>query len=213
MGSGCSAAKEVSDMILTDDDFEATLRAVMWGRNIYQNIGRFLQFQVTVNISALLTVIFGSIWLVESPLSAVQLLWINLIMDTFAAFALSTEPPLPSVIQGPPFRAEAKLLTPVIWRQIVGVSIWNTIVMALLIIFGPLMAGLKYKITDTSNSSEDKRRHLTLIFNTFVMLQLFNEINCRKVGRRDFNVFESIFHNIYFLVIVLGTFLVQWILI
>jgi len=103
MGGGCSAAKEVSDMILTDNDFEATLRAVMWGRNIYQNIGRFLQFQVTVNISAILTVIFGSIWLVESPLSAVQLLWINLIMDTFAAFALSTEPPLPSVIQGPPF--------------------------------------------------------------------------------------------------------------
>lgn len=116
MGSGCSAAKEVSDMILTDDDFEATLRAVMWGRNIYQNIGRFLQFQVTVNISAVLTVIIGSIWLMESPISAVQLLWINLIMDTFAAFALSTEPPLPSVIQGPPYQAEDKLLTPVMWR-------------------------------------------------------------------------------------------------
>lgn len=105
MGSGCSAAKEVSDMILTDDDFEATLKGVMWGRNIYQNIGRFLQFQVTVNISVIFTVIFGSIWLVESPISAAKLLWINLIMDTFAAFALSTEPPLPSVIQGPPFRA------------------------------------------------------------------------------------------------------------
>jgi len=81
--------------------------------------------------------------------------------------------------------------------------------MVLLIIFGPLMAGLTYKITDTSNSSDDKRRHLTLIFNSFVMLQLFNEINCRKVGRRDFNVFESIFHNMYFIVIVLGTFGIQ----
>jgi len=71
MGSGCSAAKEVSDIILTNDDFEATLKAVMWGRNIYQNIGRFLQFQVTVNISALLTIAIGSIKLMESPLSAV----------------------------------------------------------------------------------------------------------------------------------------------
>ena len=63
----------------------------------------------------------------ESPLSAVQLLWINLIMDTFAAFALSTEPPLPSVIQGPPCNARAQILTPVIWRQIIGISLWNTI--------------------------------------------------------------------------------------
>jgi magnesium-transporting ATPase (P-type) len=138
-------------------------------------------------------------------------------MDTFAAFALSTEPPLPSVIQGPPLRSEEKLLTPVIWRQIIGVSVWNIIVMVMLIIFGPLMAGLTYSYTDTTNTSgpagEAKRRHMTLIFNSFVMMQLFNEINCRKIGRRDFNVFESMFHNIYFLVIVLGTFLVQYILI
>jgi len=100
MGTGCSAAKEAADLILTDDDFEASLRAVMWGRNIYHNVSRFLQFQVTVNISAILTVFIGVCFFTESPLSAVQLLWINLIMDTFAAFALATEPPLPSVIKG-----------------------------------------------------------------------------------------------------------------
>lgn len=209
MGSGCSAAKEVSDMILTGDDFEATLRSVMWGRNIYHNIGRFLQFQVTVNISCLFTVAFGSIWLMESPLSAVQLLWINLIMDTFAAFALSTEPPMATVIKGPPFKSDTQLLTPVIWRQIMGISIWNTIVMILLIIFGPLISNLPYTVTDTANGNDNKRKHMTLIFNTFVMMQLFNEINCRKVGRRDFNVFESMHHNIYFVIVVLGTFLVQ----
>lgn len=213
MGSGCSAAKEVSDIILTNDDFEATLKSVMWGRNIYHNIGRFLQFQVTVNISALLTVAIGSVKLMESPLSAVQLLWINLIMDTFAAFALSTEPPLPSIIVGPPCNADAQLLTPVIWRQIIGMSIWNTIVMTLMVFFGPLISGLEYKITDTANGNEAKKKHLTLIFTTFVMLQLFNEINCRKVGRRDFNVFESILHNKYFLLIVGGTSAIQYALI
>jgi Ca2+ transporting ATPase len=213
MGSGCSAAKEVSDIILTNDDFEATLKSVMWGRNIYHNIGRFLQFQVTVNISALLTVAIGSIKLMESPLSAVQLLWINLIMDTFAAFALSTEPPLPSIIVGPPLNADAQLLTPVIWRQIIGMSIWNTIVMTLMIFFGPLIAGLTYKVTDTANGNDDKKKHLTMIFTTFVMLQVFNEINCRKVGRRDFNVFESILHNKYFLIIVGGTVGIQYLMI
>jgi magnesium-transporting ATPase (P-type) len=93
MGSGCSAVKEVADMILTDNDFEANIRAVMWGRNIFNNITRFLQFQITVNISVVITVFVGVILFGESPLTAVQLLWVNLIMDTFAALALSTEPP------------------------------------------------------------------------------------------------------------------------
>jgi P-type E1-E2 ATPase len=116
MGSGCSVAKEAADIIITDDDFEANIQAVMWGRNIFLNIQRFLQFQVTVNFSCLLTVLIGGMMIGESPFSAVQLLWINLIMDTFAAIALSTEPPIKSVTAGEPFRAEAKLMTPAIWR-------------------------------------------------------------------------------------------------
>lgn len=142
MGSGCSAAKEAADLILTDDDFEASLRAIMWGRNIYHNVSRFLQFQVTVNISALATVFIGACYFTESPLSAVQLLWINLIMDTFAAFALATEPPLPSVIKGPPFAPGSPILSGPVWRQILGISAWNVLVMIILIFFGPLMGGL-----------------------------------------------------------------------
>jgi len=102
LGSGCAAAKDASDLILTQGDLEAGLRAVMWGRNIYDNISRFLQFQVAVNISVLLTVLIGILKLAESPMSAVQLLWVNLLMDTFAAFALATEPPLPAVIKDRP---------------------------------------------------------------------------------------------------------------
>ena len=213
MGSGCSAAKEAADIVLTDNDFEATLRSVMWGRNIYHNVSRFLQFQVTVNISALATVFIGGIFFGESPLSAVQLLWINLIMDTFAAIALSTEPPLASVLQGVPFKNNASVLSGTVWRQIFGVSLWNTIIMVFLILFGSYIGGLSYNFSTPTElntpEAEAKRKHFTYIFNTFIFLQLFNEINCRKVGRRDFNVFEKFLHNYYFLMVLLGTFAAQ----
>lgn len=102
MGSGCSAVKQVSSLILAGNDFESAIRAIMWGRNIYHNVGRFLQYQLTVNVSVLFLVIFGIIFFGQCPLSAVQLLWINLIMDTFAAIALSTEPPLEKILKTPP---------------------------------------------------------------------------------------------------------------
>jgi len=85
--------------------------------------------------------------------------------------------------------------------------------MVLMIFLGPMASGLSYKVTDTANDNDHKLKHLTMVFNTFVMLQLFNEINCRKVGRRDFNVFESITHNIYFVIVVAGTFAIQVLLI
>ena len=106
MGSGCSVVKNEADLILTDDDFEANIKAIMWGRNIYYNVSRFLQYQMTVNVACLLTVIIGGIILTDSPFPATQLLWINLIMDTFAAIALSTEPPIKTVTTGPPPRSD-----------------------------------------------------------------------------------------------------------
>jgi len=115
MGSGCSAAKNASSLILSGDDFESAIRAIMWGRNIYHNVGRFLQFQLTVNLSVTLLVMFGILFFAESPLNAVQLLWINLIMDTFAAIALSTEPPMEKILKSPP-TSNVSILTPPIWR-------------------------------------------------------------------------------------------------
>lgn len=106
MGSGCSVVKNKADLILTDDDFEANIKAIMWGRNIYYNVSRFLQYQMTVNVACLLTVIIGGIILTDSPFPATQLLWINLIMDTFAAIALSTEPPIKTVTTGPPPKSD-----------------------------------------------------------------------------------------------------------
>lgn len=142
MGSGCSAAKLASSLILTNDDFESAIRAVMWGRNIYHNVGRFLQFQLTVNVSAILLVVFGILFFGECPLSAVQLLWINLIMDTFAAIALSTEPPMEKILKSPP-TSRSSILTAPIWRQVLGVSLWNFIIIIILYMFGKYIGGLE----------------------------------------------------------------------
>jgi len=141
MGSGCSAAKSASSLILASDDFESAIRAVMWGRNIYHNVGRFLQFQLTVNVSVILLVVFGILFFGESPLSAVQLLWVNLIMDTFAAIALSTEPPMEKILKSPP-TSRSSILTASIWRQVLGVSLWNFLIVIFLYIFGTYVGGL-----------------------------------------------------------------------
>lgn len=184
---------------------------------------------MTVNLSVLATIFVGICTFAESPLSPVQLLWINLIMDTFAALALATEPPLPSVIKGSPFRQKASVLSATVWRQILGVSLWNTLVMSILIIFGAMIFKLDYTNSTTTTvlkpsdfnatnpsaddkdylQSQDKLLHYTYIFNTFVFLQIFNQINCRKIGRRDFNVFEKFFHNYYFLAVLFGTAIIQ----
>lgn len=142
MGTGCSAAKQASALILTNDDFESAIRAVMWGRNIYHNVGRFLQFQLTCNVSVILLVVFGILFFGECPLSAVQLLWINLIMDTFAAIALSTEPPMEKVLKAPP-TSRSSILTAPIWRQVLGVSLWNFGIIIFLYVFGGYIGGLE----------------------------------------------------------------------
>lgn len=142
MGTGCSAAKNASSLILADDDFESAIRAVMWGRNIYHNVGRFLQFQLTVNVSVLLLVIVGILFFGESPLNPVQLLWVNLIMDTFAAIALSTEPPMEKILRTPP-TSNASILTAPIWRQVIGISLWNFIIILCLFVFGGYIGDLE----------------------------------------------------------------------
>jgi len=160
-------------------------------------------------------VLIGGLAIGESPFSAVQLLWINLIMDTFAAIALSTEPPIKTVTVGDPFKAEAKLLTPTIWRQIIGISVWNILVMTSMfayMIFNEKYLALAPIDKDSGLYAEYslfKRQQLTKIFNTFIFLQIFNQINCRKVGANDFNVFEKFHHNLYFLGVFVGTFSFQ----
>jgi len=134
-----------------------------------------------VNISAVLVVACGSFYFGESPLSAVQLLWINVIMDTMAAFALGTEPPLPAVVAGEPYK-NMTVLPAQVWRQILGLSLWNFVVIMCVIFFAPAVAGLEvYAMTDAPKDSvseispgKAKLRHMTYVFTIFVFLQLFN---------------------------------------
>ena len=161
--------------------------------------------------------ILGAFFLAESPFNPVQLLWINLIMDTFAAIGLSTEPPVDSVTSGQPFKGNAAILSASVWRQIIGMSLWISVVMLVLFIRMTATSGYMNNVDinwadDSSGHEKDqleaakiKLAGLTKIFHTFVFLQLFNQINCRKVGRQDFNVFEEFFHNKYFIGVLAGT--------
>jgi len=161
-----------------------------------------------VNFSILVCILIGVFYLSESPFNSVMLIWINLIMDVLAALALATAPPLQQVINEPAITPSVPILQDVIWRQIFGVTIWNIIVISIMIFFGQAMFGIEYKNSDQSNTSLPKRQHETIIFNTFVFLQFFNQINCRVVGPKDFNVFISFFNNWIFILVLVTIFFV-----
>lgn len=131
-------------------------------------------------------------------------------MDTLAALALATEKPRPSIISAPPIRKNEKIMTTVMWRSIYGMSAYIIIVMTLLIIFGKLMWDLDYdRSTDfydeVTHSATPRLKHYTLLFNTFIFLHIFNEINCRKIGTKSFNIFSGIFSNWLFLAVIGAT--------
>lgn len=144
MGTGVALARESSSMVLVTDEFESSIRGVMWGRNIYNNVRRFLQFQITANFTVLVITLIGVIALTEAPLNPTMLLYVNLIMDVLGALALTTQPPVPSIIRQKPINNEEIIMQKVIWRQIYALSIWNILVMCLIIFFGEPMFNLSY---------------------------------------------------------------------
>ncbi|KAM9859488.1 plasma membrane calcium-transporting ATPase 2 isoform 5-T5 [Aulostomus maculatus] len=204
--AGTDVAKEASDIILTDDNFSSIVKAVMWGRNVYDSISKFLQFQLTVNVVAVIVAFTGACITQDSPLKAVQMLWVNLIMDTFASLALATEPPTESLLRRKPYGRNKPLISSTMTKNIFGHGVYQ-----LIIIFLLLFVGEKIFDIDSGRNAPlhaPPSEHYTIIFNTFVMMQLFNEINARKIhGER--NVFEGIFRNPIFCTIVFGTFAVQ----
>ena len=118
--TGTEVAKEASDIILLDDNFASIITAVKWGRNIYTNVRKFLQFQLTVNCVAMFIVFLGGVVVSDPPLTAVQMLWVNLIMDTCAALALATESPSETILDEKPYKRTELIVTPVMWRNILG---------------------------------------------------------------------------------------------
>lgn len=190
--AGTDVAKEASDIILTDDNFSSIVKAVMWGRNVYDSIAKFLQFQLTVNVVAVIVAFIGACAVQDSPLKAVQMLWVNLIMDTLASLALATELPTPDLLLRKPYGRTKPLISRTMMKNILGQAVYQ-----LTIIFGLLFAGERILDIESGRGSklgDPPSQHFTIIFNTFVQMTIFNELNARKIhGQR--NIFNGIFTN------------------
>ena len=167
MGTGTSVAKEASDITLLDDSFNSIATAVMWGRSLYHNIQRFILFQLTINLSALLIVLIGSIVGHELPLTVTQMLWVNMIMDTFAAAALASLPPNEKVMNEPPRKTNDFIISPTMRNYILGIGIS----------FAILLLGMMFWTAHTGNVLT--RYELSVFFTTFVMLQFWNMFNAK----------------------------------
>jgi Ca2+-transporting ATPase len=193
MGNGTQVAKDASDMIIQDNSFSTIANAVMWGRSLYKNIQRFLLFQLTVNVAACMLVLFGAFLGTESPLTVTQMLWVNLIMDTFAAIALSALPPQKTVMDEKPRDPKAFILDNSMLRNILGVGLFFfLLLLALLIIFQH--SDVK-SLTDLMNISLGEREklsvyELTLIFTIFVITHMGYMFNARgyKTGGSGWNL-------------------------
>ncbi|CAI7613334.1 unnamed protein product [Penicillium glandicola] len=186
--TGTEVAKEASDIILMDDNFSSIVKAMAWGRTVCDAVKKFLQFQITVNITAVVLTFVSAVASddEDSVLSAVQLLWVNLIMDTFAALALATDPPTPTVLDRRPESKSDPLITLTMWKMIIGQSIYQLVVTFILNFAGD-------KIFSWDND------HLqTVVFNTFVFMQIFNQYNSRRIDNK-LNILEGIWKNRWFI--------------
>jgi len=204
---------------LLDDNFCSILSAVKYGRSTFDNIRKFLQFQMTVNVVALFIVFSGSLIFNDAPLTSVQMLWVNLIMDTLAALSLATEPPSPGIVEGRvPEDRDAMIINGTMWRNILMHGLLQVGVLLTLLFYGGVLFGIQYEEDDPfyPNSSwiadhpgtsyqegvpTPKVEMYTIIYNSFIMMQLFNMINARKLGEREFNVFSGFFNNWLFLAV------------
>ncbi|RYN45204.1 Calcium-transporting ATPase 2, partial [Alternaria alternata] len=175
MVSGTEVAKEASSIILMDDNFSSIITALMWGRAVNDAVQKFLQFQITVNITAVVLTFVTAVYDDEMKpvLRAVQLLWVNLIMDTFAALALATDPPTEKILDRPP-QGKGPLITTTMWKQITGQNIYKITAIFVLYFAGGDILG--YDLSDPNKQLELD----TVIFNSFVWMQIFNIFNNRR---------------------------------
>ncbi|KAI9172151.1 Calcium-transporting ATPase [Paramyrothecium foliicola] len=194
--SGTEVAKEASAIVLMDDNFTSIVTALKWGRAVNDAVQKFLQFQITVNITAVLLAFITAVSSssMTPVLKAVQLLWVNLIMDTFAALALATDPPTEKILDRPPQGKKVALITVNMWKMIIGQAIFQLTATLILYYAGPEI--LNYDRSDPEKMLERD----TIIFNAFVWMQIFNEFNNRRLDNK-FNIFEGIHRNKFFIFI------------
>lgn len=195
--SGTEVAKEASDIILMDDNFASIVKAIMWGRCVNDAVRKFLQFQVSTNITAVIITFVSAVASVQeaSVLSAVQLLWINIIMDTFAALALATDPASPALLDRKPDAKTAPLFSVDMYKQIIGQSTYQTTIILVFHFLGTRILGLP-------STSHNDTVVQTLVFNIFVFAQIFNSFNSRRLDNK-LNIFEGMLRNYYFMGITL----------
>ena len=199
---GTDIAKDAADVVLLDDSFSSIVTACKYGRNIYDCIRKFVQFQLTTNVVAVFMTFLGGIILKDSPLNAIQMLWVNLIMDSFASLALATEDPTDALLDRKPYSRDASILTPMMILNIFSQAIFQIIVLTVIIFYGDYLFGvpsdreLEHFMWNNVNGY-----HFTIFFNIFVFMQVFNSINARKLQKDEYNVFSGILGNWLYLLI------------
>ncbi|KAI3827019.1 hypothetical protein L1987_01080 [Smallanthus sonchifolius] len=193
--AGTEVAKENADVVIMDDNFKTIVVVARWGRSVYINIQKFVQFQLTVNVVALMTNFVSACTSGSAPLTAVQLLWVNMIMDTLGALALATEPPHDGLMKRPPIGRDVNFITKVMWRNIVGQSFYQLVVLGILQFDGKRLLNL--------HGPDSTAVLNTMIFNTFVFCQVFNEINSRDMEK--INVVKGIFDSWVFMLVMVST--------
>ena len=200
LGSGTSVAQQASDITLLDDSFLSIVKAVMWGRSLYRNIQRFIFFQLVVNVAALLLVLAGSLMGTELPLTVTQILWVNLIMDTFAAMALASLPPSREVMNQPPRRPDDFIISRNMWLAIAVTGTLIAVVMTLYL----------YRIEHSGEGISVNE--LTQFFTTFVMLQWWNLLNARSLGSCH-SAFRMLWHCKGMLLVMAMILIGQWLIV
>ncbi|KAL5513644.1 PMC1_2 [Sanghuangporus vaninii] len=202
--TGTEVAKEASDIILMDDNFANIVKAIMWGRCVNDALRKFLQFQISANITAVLITFISAVARTQdnSALSAVQLLWVNIIMNTFAALALATDPATPALLDRTPDKMSASLFTVDMYKQILGQALYQTTIILVFHFAGESIFNLTGDDNNEAVQFDNKLKLSTLVFNAFVFAQIFNSINCRRIGNHK-NIFHGMYRNPYFIGILL----------
>ena len=226
--TGTQVAQDACDIILMDDNFASIVVAMLWGRNVYESVQKFIQFQLTVNIVAVNLAIVGAVFFQGSPLNAIQMLWVNLVMDSFASLALATEPPVDALLDRPPIGKNMNIISKQMYFNMFGQAFYQFVVCNIILFWGTTMfytPGLNFPQQDLVQSDlmkkkvredihtgveDDKQlllgwfagcgatQHYTFLFNCFVVMTLFNQFAARKLQGEN-ELFEGATKNPYFM--------------
>ena len=204
--AGTEVAKEAADIVILDDNFSSIVKSVMWGRTVFSNIRKFLQFQLTINLVALIVAFVAAVSTGETPLNVLQLLWVNLIMDSLAALALATEAPTKELLEQLPHGRNEPLINGRMAKHILAQGVYQCF-WIFLIFYGLPARYENFKVypceedeteQECIDRQEDEQRKTnSMVFNVFIWMQLFNEINARRIND-EINVFRGVLGNYIF---------------